>query len=50
MQYLKGGIRLNLTVAIDFTGSNKDPYDSSSLHFINPSAPNHYQQALFSVS
>lgn len=31
--YLKGGWQLSLSIAIDFTGSNGDPTEPSSLHF-----------------
>lgn len=38
-----------LQVGIDFTGSNGDPHSHDSLHFMNPNAPNEYQQALWAV-
>ena len=36
-------------VGIDFTASNGDPNQSTSLHYINPYAPNEYMQALTAV-
>ena len=36
-------------VGIDFTGSNGDPTEESSLHYINLDAPNQYTQAIVSV-
>ncbi|XP_078064370.1 copine-6-like, partial [Mustelus asterias] len=36
-------------VAIDFTASNGDPRNSTSLHFINHSQPNEYLKALTAV-
>ena len=36
-------------VGIDFTASNGDPTKSTSLHYINPYAPNEYAQALTTV-
>ncbi|KAL9974985.1 hypothetical protein ACROYT_G012097 [Oculina patagonica] len=36
-------------VGIDFTASNGDPGQSTSLHYINPYAPNEYMQALTAV-
>jgi hypothetical protein len=36
-------------IAIDFTGSNGDPRTPTSLHFIDPSRPNEYQQAITAV-
>ena len=49
MDFLKGGLELNFVVAVDFTGSNGDPRQPSSLHFINPMAPNQYQNAIMTV-
>jgi len=36
-------------VGIDFTASNGDPHDHSSLHFMNPQQPNSYMRAIQSV-
>ena len=44
--YLRGGLQLNLMVAIDFTGSNGSPNAPTSLHFYTPHTLNHYQMAL----
>ncbi|KAI8827199.1 KIAA1599 protein-like protein [Fimicolochytrium jonesii] len=49
LDYLAGGTQLNLCVAVDFTASNGDPRNPSSLHFVNPNAFNHYQEAIVSV-
>ncbi|KAG0365468.1 hypothetical protein BGZ54_006487 [Gamsiella multidivaricata] len=49
LDYLAGGIPLNLVVAIDFTQSNGDPRDPRSLHFRNPSGENDYTRAIRSV-
>lgn len=38
-----------MQVGIDFTGSNGDPNEESSLHFINLESPNQYTQAIVSV-
>jgi hypothetical protein len=46
--YIMGGCEISLIVAIDFTGSNGDPTNPSSLHYINH-PPNPYQQALTSI-
>ena len=35
MDYIKGGLRLNLVVAVDMTASNGDPSHPHSLHYIN---------------
>ncbi|XP_073233575.1 copine-3-like [Porites lutea] len=49
LDYIQGGCQLNFTVGIDFTASNGDPTKSTSLHYINPYAPNEYTQALMAV-
>lgn len=49
VEYLKGGLQINLTVAVDFTGSNGDPRSPDSLHYMNPSKPNQYVRATMSV-
>jgi hypothetical protein len=50
VDYLRGGLQLNMMVAIDFTGSNGHPNNASSLHYMNPNAPNQYQQAIHSIA
>ena len=35
LDYIKGGLRLNLVVAVDMTASNGDPASPHSLHYIN---------------
>ena len=49
LDFLKGGLNINLSVGIDFTASNKDPEDPKSLHHMNPPNLNLYQQAILSV-
>ena len=49
VDYLRGGLQLNLIVAVDFTGSNGTPNSPGSLHYMNPSQPNQYQSALKGV-
>jgi peptidoglycan/LPS O-acetylase OafA/YrhL len=45
---IAGGLQINMVVAVDYTGSNGDPRDPRSLHFINPAAGggNEYLAAL----
>lgn len=50
IEYLRGGLQLNLIAAIDFTGSNGSPSSPSSLHYINPHKPNQYQITLRAVA
>lgn len=45
LDYISGGLQINCTVAIDFTGSNGDPQTPRSLHFIGAPEGNQYQQA-----
>ncbi|KAH3769829.1 hypothetical protein DPMN_171106 [Dreissena polymorpha] len=42
-------MQINFTVGVDFTGSNGDPRQPQSLHYINPYQPNQYQQAIQAV-
>jgi len=50
MDYLSGGLQLQLSVAIDFTGSNGDPRKPGTLHYINRRGDfNDYEKALTAV-
>ena len=44
-----GGCQINFTVGIDFTISNDDPTDPTSLHYLDPNKPNQYTSALVAV-
>ncbi|XP_067130750.1 copine-3-like isoform X2 [Centruroides vittatus] len=48
LDYIFGGTQINFTVAIDFTGSNGNPRDPNSLHYIS-SHPNDYMKAIWAV-
>ena len=49
--YLAGGMEINVSLAVDFTGSNGDPKSPSSLHFLRPDGqPNEYQAAITTVT
>ena len=48
IDYLKAGVQIGLSIAIDFTGSNGKPYFRQSLHFIDSSKPNQYERAIYS--
>jgi hypothetical protein len=48
-EFLGAGLQINLAVSIDFTGSNGDPRNSKSLHYMSPSMPNQYVRAIMSV-
>uniref|UniRef100_A0A8C5C012 Copine Vb n=1 Tax=Gadus morhua TaxID=8049 RepID=A0A8C5C012_GADMO len=49
LDYIKGGTQINFTVAIDFTASNGNPSQSTSLHYMNPYQLNAYAMALRAV-
>ena len=48
VEYLKGGLQIQLMVAIDYTGSNGNPADPRSLHYIG-ARDNEYIEAIKSV-
>ena len=47
VDYLKAGVQIGLSVAIDFTGSNGNPSDPRSLHFIGGNQPTQYERAIY---
>jgi hypothetical protein len=48
--YISGSCELNMSVAIDFTGSNGDPRRHGTLHYIHPDGGlNDYEKALTAV-
>jgi len=51
IDYLSGGLNLNLSVAVDFTGSNGDPRKPGTLHYIDRHGGqlNDYEKALTAV-
>jgi hypothetical protein len=49
LEYLRGGIQLNVMVAVDFTQSNGDPKISTSLHALKQDSYNDYQKAIAGV-
>lgn len=48
IDYIRAGMHLNLTFAVDFTASNLLPLNNNSLHYINPdpNIKNEYQLAI----
>lgn len=49
--YIQGGCDLNLSVAIDFTGSNGDPRKPGTLHYFHPDGQlNDYAKAIKSIA
>ena len=48
LDYVFNGLELSLSIAVDFTLSNKPPSDPSSLHYFDL-AKNQYLQAITSV-
>ncbi|KAF7225033.1 copine 2 [Nothobranchius furzeri] len=49
LDYILGGCQLMFTVGIDFTASNGNPREPSSLHYINPLGSNEYLSAILAV-
>ncbi|KAJ7312140.1 hypothetical protein JRQ81_006484 [Phrynocephalus forsythii] len=49
LDYILGGCQLMFTVGIDFTASNGNPRDPTSLHYINPMGTNEYLSAIWAV-
>ncbi|XP_052260932.1 copine-8-like isoform X2 [Dreissena polymorpha] len=49
LDYLKGGLEMNFTVAIDFTASNGDPIQPTSLHYNGQNQINQYAAAIQAV-
>jgi hypothetical protein len=49
IEYLQGGCEISLIVSVDFTASNKDPRDPTSLHYQNPHQMNEYEKAIRST-
>nr|XP_055044345.1 copine-9 isoform X2 [Misgurnus anguillicaudatus] len=49
VDFIRGGTQLNFTVAIDFTASNGNPSQPTSLHYMNPYQLNMYAMALKAV-
>merc|ERR1712137_439862 len=50
VDYISGGTEINLSVAIDFTGSNGDPRQPGTLHYIHRDGQlNDYEMAIKSI-
>eukprot|EP01117_Protostelium_nocturnum_P007478 TRINITY_DN2673_c0_g1_i3.p1 TRINITY_DN2673_c0_g1~~TRINITY_DN2673_c0_g1_i3.p1 ORF type:complete len:528 (-),score=182.53 TRINITY_DN2673_c0_g1_i3:41-1624(-) len=49
LDYILGGMEISLSIAIDFTGSNGNPLNPSSLHYHDPNQLNEYGKAIRSV-
>lgn len=49
VDYVSGGMELNVCVAIDFTGSNGDPRQPGTLHYMSPTQRNDYEKAIAAI-
>eukprot|EP01083_Nonionella_stella_P054854 144770_1 len=50
LEYVMGGMNIEMMIAVDFTGSNGDPQEDTSLHYIGPPKyESPYMKALRSV-
>ena len=47
VDYLKAGVQIGLSIAVDFTGSNGNPNNPQSLHFIGGGEPTQYERAIY---
>lgn len=43
-EYLEGGVKISLDIALDFTISNGEPSSQYSLHNLSQTGPNFYQK------
>ena len=46
LDFIKAGIRICLSIGIDFTGSNGHPLDDGTLHCLKGNKPNNYERAI----
>ena len=46
LNYIEAGIRIGLSIGIDFTGSNGHPLDKGTLHSLKGKKPNDYERAI----
>jgi len=49
LDFVKGGIDFSMSVCVDFTGSNGDPRNATSLHYIHPGCRNQYIDTIRSI-
>ena len=49
VDYLRGGTQLSVFIAIDFTSSNKDPWDAEYLHHKGKKHSNPYSEAISAI-
>ncbi|OMJ92385.1 hypothetical protein SteCoe_4827 [Stentor coeruleus] len=49
IDYLRSGVQISLSVAIDFTASNGEYSDKNSLHHIGEKAGNEYERAIWEI-
>ena len=46
LDYITAGVRIGLSIGIDFTGSNGHPLDDGTLHSLKGNKPNDYERAI----
>jgi hypothetical protein len=46
LDYIQQGLQISLLIGIDYTSSNGNPLEKSSLHYIHSVEPNQYEQAI----
>ena len=48
--FLKEDLKINLMLGIDFSISNEDPFFEHSLHYLNGSSLNKYQESIYNIA
>ena len=48
-EYLRGGVQISVSIAIDYTASNGEHDLSNSLHYITPGDPNPYEKCIWEI-
>ena len=46
LDFIKAGVRICMSIGIDFTGSNGHPLDDNTLHCLKGNKPNDYERAI----
>ncbi|OMJ79714.1 hypothetical protein SteCoe_20190 [Stentor coeruleus] len=49
IDYLRIGVQISFSLAVDYTASNGEVSSSSSLHYLNSNSPNQYESAIWEV-
>ncbi|OMJ65885.1 hypothetical protein SteCoe_37477 [Stentor coeruleus] len=50
IDYLRAGVQISMSVAIDFTASNEECANPHSLHYIGGHEPNQYEKVIYEIA